>query len=116
VDRVELVYETGVDRQRRWRNAGTQSAHLSQVEFGRLADGRWYAWPTGRWAGLDIHAGAYVFAATERGRDLALRLAYRWMRDAGGTWWPTPAAFDSHHRPVDGLPWKALGGEWYLLE
>ncbi len=47
-------------------------------------------------------------------RLLALRLAYRWMREAGGRWWPTPAAYDNREEPVDGLPWVRRGGEWHL--
>jgi hypothetical protein len=85
------------------------------VSFGRLADGRWYAELAGsRNQFEDADQGAHVFAATEGGRTLALRLAYRWMRDAGGTWRPTPAAYNSRGEPVDGLPWVSRGSEWFL--
>jgi hypothetical protein len=107
VDRVQLHLEFGVDRQRRWRDRATTASNARFVTFGRLADGRWYA---------DRHDydGAFVFDADEQGRTLALRLAYRWMREAGGRWWATPAAYDNRSQPVDGLPWVRRGGEWHL--
>jgi len=116
MERVELVYETGVQRHRRWRNTGSQSPRLVLIEFGRLGDGRWYADRSGHRTPGDDSRGAYVFDATEQGRTLALRLADRWMGEAGGRWWPTPAAFDNRHEPDDGLPWVAHGGEWVLRE
>lgn len=104
MDRVQLGLEHGVQRQRKWRDRGSQASGLITVTFGRLADGRWWA------AWSRDHDGAYVFAERER----ALRLAYRWMRDSGRRWWPMPAAFGPDQRPVDGLPWVRRGGEWFL--
>lgn len=115
VERVDLVHAYGVDPQRRWRSAATGASNLTHVSFGRLSDGRWYAHRTGRGASVeDVQQGACVFAATELGQTLALRLAYRWMREAGGRWWATPAAYDGRGEPTDGLPWVRRGGEWFL--
>lgn len=114
MDRVELAYEYGRHAERRWRDHGSQSPYLVLVTFGRLGDGRWYADLTG-YRTAEVHGrGAHVFGADGQGRVLALRLAYRWMRDAGGRWWPTPASFDDRGDPADGLPWVARGGEWLL--
>lgn len=115
MERVDLAHEFGVDRQRAWRSAASGMSYVVQVGFGRLADGRWYAEMHGhRGRFEDGGRGAHVFTATDLGKTLALRLAYRWMRDAGGTWTPTPAAFDNLGRPADGLPWVASGSEWIL--
>lgn len=112
MERVDLAYEYGVDRQRAWRDDSSQSAFLTVVSFGRLANGRWYAQRRG-WAadGDDRRLGACVFGADAKGKTLALRLAYSWMRE--GQWWPRPAAFDAGV-PADGLPWVRRGGEWVL--
>jgi hypothetical protein len=109
VDRIDLMREYGVDAQRRWRNKGTAAANMTFVTFGKLADGRWYANRS------DDKAGAYVFSADELGHTLALRLAYRWMRNEGGRWWATPASYGpGGTEPADGLPWVRRGGEWHL--
>lgn len=107
MDRVDLTHEYGVDRQRAWRDRATAASNLQRVTFGRLADGRWFADRRER-------GGAYVFTADDQGETLALRLAYRWMREAGGRWWAAPAAYDNRGEPVDGLPWVRRGGEWHL--
>lgn len=116
VERVELMYEYGVRRRRRWRNAVSGSAFLVQVSVGQLRDGRWFA----QCAGYGIAArydgeAAYVFDNRTYGEQLAVRLAYRWMRDLGGRWEPTPARYsaDGSH-PDDGLPWRRAGGGWVL--
>ena len=108
MERVDLTHQYGVDRQRQWRDRATTAPNVRVVTFGRLQDGRWFAHLSGE------PDGAHVFGADERGRDLALRLAYRWIRKAGGRWWPTPAAYDNRGEPVDGLPWVRRGGEWFL--
>jgi hypothetical protein len=108
VDRVDLTWQFGIDRRRRWRNSASQSWGLTYVSFGRLADGRWYA------ARSRDPDGAYVFADDGQGEELALRTAKRLMADAGGSWIATPAAFDHRGNPTDGLPWVASGGEWTL--
>jgi hypothetical protein len=107
MDRIDLTHEFGVDRQRAWRDRPTAASNLQRVVFGRLADGRWFADAGDR-------EGAYVFNADERGEQLALRLAYRWMRESGRRWFATPAAYDNRSEPVDGLPWVRRGGEWFL--
>lgn len=109
MERVDLAHVYGTDRQRAWRTAGPYWQER-RVEFGRLGDGRWYA-NDSRDPG-----GAYVFDADELGEQLALRFAYRRMRQEGGDWLPTPAAYDGHGNPTDGLPWKASGRHWYLAE
>lgn len=109
MERVDLTHEYGVDARRAWRDRATAASNARRVTFGRLADGRWFASRSGE-------PGAYVFGADDQGETLALRLAYRWMRDAGGRWWPTPAAYDGRAEPVDGLPWVRRGGEWHLEE
>jgi hypothetical protein len=115
MERIDLAHQFGVDRQRRWRNAGSGMSWVVEVAFGRLADGRWYAVLTGSRHQIEDDAqGAHVFAANELGKTLAVQLAYRWMRQAGGNWLPTPAAYDNRGRPADGLPWVARGGEWHL--
>ncbi|MET0492928.1 MAG: hypothetical protein ABW000_07320 [Actinoplanes sp.] len=106
MERVELHLVEGADPQRCWRNGATGASRLVRVTFGRLGDGRWYANRTGE--------AAYVFDSGKHGEALALQLAYRWMRDAGGQWWATPAAYDARAEPVDGLPWVRRGGEWHL--
>lgn len=108
MERVQLHLVHGTDPQRRWRNAATGASQLVHVTFGRLADGRWYADRTRE------PGGAYVFDNSQNGEALARQLAYRWMSEAGGRWWATPAAYDSRAEPVDGLPWVRRGGEWYL--
>jgi hypothetical protein len=109
VDRLQLhLEESGVDRQRAWRNAATASSRVVRIVYGRLGDGRWWAERN------DDKGGAFVFGADEQGATLALRLAYRWMRDSGQVWHATPAGFDAQGRPLDGLPWVRRGGEWHL--
>lgn len=108
MERIDLTHTYGVDRQRCWRNGATAAPHTVRVTVGQLGDGRWFADLSGE------PDGACVFGADDRGEQLALRLAYRWMRDAGGEWLPTPAAYDARAEPVDGLPWVRRGGEWHL--
>jgi hypothetical protein len=110
VERVDLTWQHGVDRQRRWRNGATAHWQYESVTFGRLGDGRWFTSHT------NDPDGAYAFDADERGKELALRLAYRIMGESGGRWMPTPAAYDSAGRPTDGLPWVKAGGEWILAD
>jgi hypothetical protein len=113
MDRVDLVWQFGTDRQRRWRQGGISEWNTTSVQFGRLADGRWFADRSGYLADTeDRQKGACVFSADERGRTLALRLAYRWMSE--GEWRPQPASFDGSGQPTDGLPWRRSGGQWFL--
>jgi hypothetical protein len=110
VDVVDLTRAYGVDRQRAWRTGDTETYRAGHVVFGKLADGRWFA----ERRGYQIHdGGAFVFDATEKGKTLALRLAYRWMSD-GQRWLPTPAVYDGEEKPVDGLPWVRRGSVWVL--
>ena len=109
MDRVDLAQVHGTDRQRKWRRGG-QTWRSASVTFGRLADGRWFAARTGPDASGD--EDAYVYDDTGQGRTLALRLAYRWLRDGG--WHPVPATLGPDGQPVDGLPWVRRGGEWVL--
>jgi hypothetical protein len=110
VDRVDLTRQHGVDRQRRWALAGAAYWQETYVVFGRLGDGRWFAERTGYLtAQQDGTAGAWVFDAGDRGRTLALQLAYRWM-SGGRRWDPQPATVP----PTDGLPWRRTGGRWVL--
>lgn len=111
MDLVNLTHVHGVDRQRCWRNGPSQSYAARTVTFGRLADGRWWA----DMRGYGIHGDqAYVYGSSDRDRERALRLAYRWMRETGGQWLPTPAAFGPDGRPTDRLPWVKRGGEWFF--
>lgn len=110
MERVDLVWENGVDRQRRWVSGATQGWNHASVTFGRLADGRWFAHRTSPQARGD-HL-AYVFGAGEQDEQLALRLAYRWMSE--GEWRPWPAAFGPDGQPLDGLPWMRRGSDWIL--
>lgn len=113
MERVDLARQYGTDRQRRWRRGGAQTWSTTSVTYGRLADCRWFAERCGQGADPDDKAlGACVFDAGALGEQLALRLAYSWMRD--GDWRPEPAALDSDGRPVDGLPWVRRGGAWFL--
>lgn len=115
MERVDLIRAHGKHPQRRWRNGRTAGSNVTVVTFGRLRDGRWFAERHGRDADADDkQLGACVYAADELGRTLALRLAYRWMRDLGGQWTASPAAFDARGKAVDGLPWVRRGGEWAL--
>lgn len=111
---MDLARQHGTDRQRRWCCNGTDSPFSRQVESGRLGDGRWYANARGDGLGEQDGRTAMVFAATDLGRTLALRLAYRWMSDLGGEWTPIPAAYDAQGRPTDGLPWVRSGRHWVL--
>jgi hypothetical protein len=109
------MYEPHVDRQRSWRNGWTQGPYVTVVVFGRLGDGRWFAERHGRLADdVDRRRGACAFDAHENGRILALRLAYRWMRESGVDWTAMPASFDSDGNPADGLPWIRRGSDWIL--
>lgn len=111
MDRVDLTHAYGAEPQRCWRSGGTAAPNMVRVSFGRLSDGRWWANRS------DDTGGAYVYDADQLGQTLALRLAYRWMREAGGRWWPTPASYGPGGRePADGLPWVRRGGEWHLEE
>lgn len=113
MERVDLAHVHGTDRQRRWRQGGVQHWSTTTVTFGQLADGRWFAERTGRGADADDHQrGACVFGSDDQARELALRLAYSWMRE--GEWSPVPAAFGPDGEPVDGLPWRSAGGRWFL--
>ena len=109
VERIDLAHVHGTDRQRKWVSGG-QTWRASSVVFGQLGDGRWFAEHTGHGARGD--EDAYVFSADNKGRTLALRLAYRWL--AAGDWRPVPAAMGPDGKPVDGLPWVRRGGTWYL--
>ncbi len=110
MERVDLTHAYGTDRQRRWRTGAVGAWDTSTVTFGRLSDGRWFAERTGPAAAGD--GDAYVYGADERGHELALALAYGWMR--GGDYRPVPAAFDGDGKPIDGLPWRRSGAEWFL--
>jgi hypothetical protein len=116
VERIELTYEYGVQRRRKWRNAVSGSAFLIQVTVGQLRDGRWFA----QCAGYGVAArydgeAAYVFDNRRYGERLAVQLAYRWMRELGGGWEPAPARYSPDgSRPDDGLPWRRSGGGWVL--
>ena len=110
VDRVDLTRVYGTERQRRWRQGSAQEWDASTVTFGRLADGRWFAERTGAQAPGD--GDAFVFSADDQGRELALRLAYGWMR--GGSYEPIPAAYGADGKPMDGLPWVRVGSGWQL--
>lgn len=113
MDRVHLHRVFGTDRQRRWRQGAVAAFDTTEVTFGRLSDGRWFADRAGYEADADDRQqGACVFGTDEQGRQLALRWAYSWMR--GGDWRPQPARFDGSGRPADGLPWLRTGQDWYL--
>lgn len=107
MERVDLTHEYGIDRQRAWRDRATAASNAQRVTFGRLADGRWFADCRDR-------DGAYVFGTDEQARELALRLAYRWMEESDRRWSATPAAYDARGEPTDGLPWVRRGGEWHV--
>lgn len=106
MDRVDLIHEYGVDRQRAWRDRATAASNCQRITFGQLKDGRHFADCRDR-------DGAYVFAADQLGHDLALLLAYRWMAESGRHWFATPAGYRDGE-PADGLPWVRRGGEWFL--
>lgn len=113
MERVELQHRHGTDRQRCWRQGGAQTFWTTTVVYGRLGDGRWFADRSGYEADIDDRQqGACVFGADDQAAQLALRLAYSWMR--AGEWRPQPAGFDAHGRPVDGLPWVRRGSDWML--
>jgi hypothetical protein len=117
MDRVDLTGQFGTDRQRCWRSGWAEGPFVTTVTFGKLADGRWFADRRGREGDSDDHRfGACVYAATDLGRTLALRMAYRWMRTSSSCWKAEPATFDTERRPADGLPWVRRGGEWVLQE
>jgi hypothetical protein len=113
VERVDLRWQHGTDRHRRWRRGGSQSWATTSITFGRLADGRWFAYRSGHGADRDDRQqGACVFGVDEQARTLALRLAYSWMRE--GEWRPVPASFGPDARPSDGLRWVRRGADWFL--
>ncbi len=113
MDRLDLTRQHGVDRQRRWRHGGAQTYATTSVTFGRLAYGRWFAERTGRDADNDDRQqGACVFGADDQARELALRLAYSWMRQ--GEWRAQPAAVGPDGKPLDNLPWVRRGSDWML--
>jgi hypothetical protein len=105
VERVELhTVLAGVVRVRAWACGHDGASDYRRVEVGHLADGRWWVRDS-RQSG-----GAYVVGAERAARDLAAG----WM-SAGGSWRPTPARFDGHGQPADGLEWYRTGGTWLLV-
>lgn len=113
MERVDLTWEYGTERQRKWGFGSPGGWEYSAVSFGRLADGRWFAQRYGRQADVDDRQqGGCVFGTDEQAEQLALRLAYSWMSE--GDWWAMPASFDGFGRPDDGLPWVRIGQRWKL--
>ena len=115
MERIELTYEYGMRRTRRWERGPGGTAFVVQVIVGQLADGRWFAQRSGYQIAALGGEAAYVFDHPHHGEQLAVRLAYSWMTAMGGRWDPIPAQYspDGTH-PADGLAWRRSGGGWVL--
>ena len=86
MERVDLDHEYGKVRHQRWGNGWEWGPYATHIEVGQLADGRWYAWRYGRYAGWrDTRQGACVYTGQHAER-LARGTARRWMRTIGGDW------------------------------
>lgn len=109
-ERLHLHTVFGVRRLRRWRTTDAYGPFAQWVEYGQLADDRWYCCRSAD------PGGAHVFDTSQTGSGQALQSAYRWMRDSGRQWVPAPAAYDGSGQPVDGLPWVKHGNQWVLPE
>lgn len=110
VERVQLYEQHGKQRLRRWRTVRAYGSDSEHVEYGRLADGRWYSDST-----RDM-GGAHIYPATEQGERAALEHCYQRMRDTGREYVPVPAGYDATGEPTDDLPWERRGSDWVLPE
>lgn len=105
MERLELhLVLGGVTRVRAWASGGDAGSDYRRIEVGHLADDRWWARDTRE------PGGAHLVEDEQAARDLAAG----WMA-RGGSWRPTPACFDGHGRPADGLEWYRAGGTWLLV-
>ncbi len=98
-ERIDLVWQTGVVRERRWR-CGRVNGHDERfLTAGRLADGRRFVHHTGRGNAVAFDDEAEAEALLER-----------WL--ATEVWRPTPACFGPDQQPSDGGSWVLRGQEW----
>ena len=104
-ERINLVYEFGLRRHRRWRTGTLNGASERKISLGETADGRWWVNDT------KDSRGARLCRDERDAYDVADYL----MARSGQTWTRVPAEFDGWGNPVE-PGWCVSGQRWYRTD